>query len=487
MTPAVRAFVGLLLDVIRGQQLTIETQQRTIETQQRRIVELEAEVAELKQRLAKVEKFQHPESPAVIAPPEPPASVTPPETAVETPPKVTRKRGGQPGHRKHSRALIPVEECAAVVPVVPETCRGCGETLSGVDADPLRHQVWDIPEIKPLVTEYQRHRLTCSCCGTTTCGELPVGVPIGQTGPGLAALVTLLMVCFRLSKRRVSLFCKLLLNAPICPATVVKLQNIATAATRPAYKTLVKRLPREPSVNADETPTKQANRNAWIWVVVAASYTVFAVRLTKAAEVIKELLTVNYAGIVTSDRAKMYLWCQRLQWCWAHLKRDFEKIAQRPGPAGKYGQQLVDLTNEMFHHWHRVRDGTVTWRTFRGHYRRIQGEVYVALDEACCCADSATVATCEQLLDRFDNLWHFAETGVIEPTNNAAERALRHPVIWKQLSFGTQSASGSRFVETLLTVLETCRQRRKNAYAYLTEAIKAHFAGKKPPSLLARV
>ena len=60
-------------------------------------------------------------------------------------------------------------------------------------------------------------------------------------------------------------------------------------------------------------------------------------------------------------------------------------------------------------------------------------------------------------------------------------------MIWKQLSFGTQSAAGSRFVETLLTVLETWRQREKNTFTYLTQALTAHFAGEKTPSLLARV
>jgi len=78
--------------------------------------------------------------------------------------------------------------------------------LAGNDAEPLRHQVWEIPEIKPLVTEYQRHRLNCPCCGISTCGELPAGVPHSQAGPRLVALTALLMGCFKQSKRRVALF-----------------------------------------------------------------------------------------------------------------------------------------------------------------------------------------------------------------------------------------------------------------------------------------
>ena len=121
----------------------------------------------------------------------PPSAVHPHAKPVSAKPKSTRNRGGQPGHAKHERALIPVEECQAVVACVPDECRKCGRELRGVDPEPLRHQVWELPEIKPIVTEYQRHRLLCAC-GCSTCGELPAGVPMGQAGPRLIAFSGLL-------------------------------------------------------------------------------------------------------------------------------------------------------------------------------------------------------------------------------------------------------------------------------------------------------
>jgi transposase len=77
------------------------------------------------------------------------------------PPRATRPRGGQPGHARHERPLLPAEQCDDVIPLKPVTCRRCGRALSGEDAAPLRHPVWELPEIKPRVTEYQRHRLAC--------------------------------------------------------------------------------------------------------------------------------------------------------------------------------------------------------------------------------------------------------------------------------------------------------------------------------------
>jgi transposase len=152
--------------------------------------------------------------------------------------KSRKKRGGQPGHEKHERPLISTDQCDDVQLLKPTECRRCGAKLSGTDPEPLRHQVWELPEIKPHVTEYQRHRLRCPGCGETTCAELPVGVPQGQSGPRLMAFTALLMAFYRQSKRRTAEFLGTLLGQPCCPALAVKMQNQVTAALRPSYEAL---------------------------------------------------------------------------------------------------------------------------------------------------------------------------------------------------------------------------------------------------------
>lgn len=464
MTPAVRAFIEAMRAEWAAERRAM---QATID-------ELTAKVDRLERELGKRDKFSRTESPP--DPPAPPTSKT-----------MTKKRGGQPGHKRAERELVPVEQCREVVPCRPPTCRGCGEKLRGEDTQPLRHQVTDIPEIKPFVIEYQRHRLTCECCGVTTCGSLPAGVPTGMTGMRLVSLATMLMVLFRQSKRRVSLFCEAALGIKVSPGLVVKWQTLATNATRPAYDDLVEMLPKEKSVNVDETPTKEANASAWIWTVVARKYTVFTVRLTKARSVITQLLGSRYCGVVTSDRAKMYDCFERHQWCWAHLKRDFETLAQSPHRGAKQiGTKLVERTRELFHNWHCVRDGTIGRRTFLKHHHRLYAEFHETFDAGARSSDRATSGLCANLFNGFENLWPFANDPArqIEPTNNAAERALRHPVIWKQLSFGTQSARGSRFVETLLSAVETCRQQGRDVLRFLHESLTAKLKGQPGPSLL---
>lgn len=404
-----------------------------------------------------------------------------------------KRRGGQPGHAKHERPLIPSADCQEVIPLKPDACRQCGTALAGEDAAPLRHQVWELPVIKPIVTEYQRHRLICPCCSTSTCAPLPPGVPTGQSGPRLIALVALLMAYFRQSKSRTALFLEALLGQPCSTGLTIKHQNIATAALRPNYEELKAALPQQPRLGGDESPTKQAQAKAWVWTFVAVNFTVFGVRCTRAATVLKEFLG-SFRGIINCDRAKMYWrlgWetgdapCQHsLQWCWAHLKRDFQKlIDSSDNQAKRLGHDLMRQTEQLFHHWSRCRDGTITRATLKRELQPIRYRVEGLLLRGMFSNNPRLTGMCQELYHHRSWLWKFLDSDGVEPTNNASERSLRHAVIWRKLSFGTQSESGSRFVETMLTVIETCRQQKRNVFAHVTAAIEAHLAGQAAPSL----
>lgn len=445
------------------------------------IAELKAEVAALRGELAR--QGQTPQNSSL-----PPSTQHPHAKPVKPQAKSKKTRGGQPGHAKHERPLIPADECDEVVSLKPTECRRCGTKLSGNDPAPWRHQVYELPDIQPTVTEYQRHRLSCPCCGETTCAALPAGVPAGQSGPKLIALTALLMACFRQSKRRTSLFVTSLLNIPCCPSLTVKQQAIATDALRPAYEELVAALPSQPRLNGDESPTKEGPVKSWLWTFVAGNFTVFALRGSRAATAIRELLGETFAGVMGCDRAKMYWQCGRLQWCWAHLKRDFQAlIDDSDHQVQRLGHDLMRPTKELFRHWSRCRDGTITRRGFERLMPPIRHEIDSLLLRGVFSGNPRLIGMCRELYDHRDWLWTFLDVEGVEPTNNAAERSLRHAVIWRKLSFGTQSPAGSRFVETLLSTIETCRQQDRNVFAFLTNAVTAHFQNQATVSLLTKV
>src|SRR3990172_4192108 len=295
------------------------------------------------------------------------------------------------------------------------------------------------------------------------------------------------MGCYRQSKRRTALFLEQIFGQPCSTGWVVKLQNQATAATRGAYDELAATLRAEPVVGMDETPTKEANGKAWLWTAAAGKFTVFAVRPSREGTAVSEWLRGEFAGVVICDRAKMYWQVERLQWCWAHLKRDFQALIDSGNAqAQRLGYDLRCGARRLFEHWANYRDGTISRAALLRRLGPVRRRIEQLLLRGARSGNRLFQGTCRELHEHRGRLWAFLRHEGVEPTNNASERALRHAVIWRKLSFGTQSAAGSRFVETMLTVIETCRQQSRNVFAYLTDALEAHFAGQTVPSLLPR-
>jgi len=263
---------------------------------------------------------------------------------------------------------------------------------------------------------------------------------------------------------------------------MVSLQNRAAEAVQPAYDELVAALPTEKTLYLDESPSKEGQNKSWVWTFVAATFTVFACRLSRAREVPKQLLGA-FAGVIHCDRARMYWGFDKLQYCWAHLKRDFQGLIDSPcGVRRRLGHDLMRPTKEMFGLWQKVRDGTLSRVEFQQQMRAIRKRVESVLLRGF--FNPRVRGFCTDLYDHRARLWVFVDVEGVEPTNNAAERSLRHAVIWRKLSFGTQSASGSRFVERMLSIIETCRQQKRDVFAWTVDAVHAHLASRPAPSLL---
>ncbi len=401
-------------------------------------------------------------------------------------PRGQRRRGGQPGHPGSTRPLIPVEEVDEVVVIKPAQCTHCQAPLSGDDPQPWRHQVIELPPIKPVVTEYQWHQLACPACGETTRAPWPAGVPSRTYGPRVQATVALCTGAYRLSKRTTQQVMNEVFGVPLSVGTISPLEQATTAAVAAPVEEARTYVHEQAVAHLDETSWWQGGKRAWLWVAVTSLVTVFVVRLSRGGQVARELLGETFSGILVTDRSSAYNWypVRWRQLCWAHLLRDFEAMRGRGGRSEEIGDALLAQAHQMFAWWHRVREGTLKRSTFRSYMSPLRREVERLLEAGSRCGVPKTAGTCRDILKRREALWTFVQVEGVEPTNNTAERSIRPGVLWRKGSFGTQSEEGSRFVESMMTVVSTLKQQQRNVLEYLTEACDAALRGDAAPSLL---
>jgi transposase len=456
MTPAVRAFVEVLL----------------------------AENAALRSRVEELERRLGRNSGNSSLPP---SSDGPGQQPMRTTkPKSKRKRGGQLGHPKRTRPLIPTEECDRVVHHRPAACSDCGARLSGDDPHPQRHQVTELPAVKPIVTEHQVHTLPCPDCGHRCRGQLPATVPRGCFGPGVVAVVTLLSSFGRLSQRMIAAVLRDLFHLEVADGQISRLQSIGRKALQAGYNDIVADVRNSAALNIDETGWRQNGSKAWLWTIVGRLATLFAVRPSRSRKEVHQLLGEEFRGIVVCDRYSAYnhLEDEGRQFCWAHLLRDFQAMIDRGGVSADVGARLKESGQKLIHHWKRLKSWQIQRTTFDGHSRRLRSEILDALHDGALCNEPKTAETCRRLSNECFSLFVFVHHEGVSPTNNAAEQALRKSVIFRKLSFGTEEKTGSRNLTVILSVTETCRRLRQRPLDYIKAAVHAAFNNKPAPELI---
>lgn len=439
-----------------------------------RVSQLEAKIERLEARLRQNSSNSN----------RPPSSDPPWSKPGSSAPPSDRQRGAQPGHERSKRKLLPPDEVQCVKPSV---CEHCGEALSGEDRSPLRHQVTETPPARAMVFEYQLHSLTCRACGHRTRAKLPAGVPRGAFGPRLQSTIALFSGVYRMSRRNVQQALRDVHDVEVSLGAISKVEATVAGTLDEPYEAALRAIRRRPVVNSDETSWREANQPAWLWTAVAKHLSVFLIRRSRGSAVAKEMLGKRFGGIHVSDRWSAYDWIdiERRQVCWAHLIRDFRKIADSGGGMAKWiGESLEAQAVELFGYWYRVRDGTMRRSTFRRHVSRIRRRMRSLLETGARCSSWRAPSLCRGILELESAMWTFVDHEGVEPTNNDAERALRPAVIWRKTSLGTQSEAGSRFVERLLTCVGTLRQRGRNVLDYLTAANTAALRGTPIPSFI---
>jgi transposase len=458
----------------------LERDQR-IAALERRVAELEALVRDLQARLGT--NATNAGTPPSANPPDAPKPVTKKRTG--------KAPGGQPGHAAHLRRRLPPERVNQFVTLVPDQCTRCAAPLPPAagpeDPEPSWHQVAELPEMAAVVTEYQGHYRTCPCCGTLNHAPIPQPIKAHSAGPRLAATLAYLAGSHRVSKRGLEEITADVFDVPLSLGTVANLEAQMSEALAPAHAEALQVVRDAAVKNVDETSWKLAGDLCWLWLAATSTVAVFLIHAKRGWEGLVRLLGERIQGFVGSDRWSAYgrlsVWCRQI--CWAHLKRDFQKLVDRGGAAARLGKQFQRIADRVFEEWHLFRGGGFDRETLMRRLNDAAEAFARLLQGGRRCADAKAAAFCENVLALLPAVWRFVVTEGIEPTNNHAERLLRRGVLWRTSAFGCASAAGCRFVERLLTVVQTRRLHGRSVLRYLHAALVAHRKGLPAPSLLA--
>lgn len=388
-----------------------------------------------------------------------------------------RKRGGQPGHRGHHRMQAPPERVDEIVTYIPEKCGHCQADLpqeASPDApEPRRHQVAELPPLTAVITEHQAHCRVCPCCGVATRAEIPAEILAHTIGPRLAAIMSCFSGVYRLSRRSVKEIVETVFGVPASLGTIVALEAQTAASLTGVYEQIQAEVRTSPVKNTDETGWRERGVRNWLWAAATQTSALFRINARRGREGLQDLLGETIEGIVGSDRWSAYnkLDLKKRQICWAHLKRDFQKLVDRGGLAEPIGQSGLEVVKCLFADWGEFRQGLIDRERLIKRLKRIRFEFEADLESGNRSPDKKVARFCRNLLSIYPALWQFGEVEGVEPTNNHAERILRPCVLWRKSSFGHQSRQGKEFAERMMTVSQTLKLRKERPLDFLYNAI----------------
>src|SRR3954463_4877191 len=448
-----------------------------------KVAGLQATLAQVQAQLAAARKdsstSSKPPSSDIVKPPKPP----PP------PGQERRHAGGQPGHPKHERPLVPPERLSAPPhDYLPEICPDCGRGLRPAGDDVRVVQQVEIAEVPILIEEHRSHPGWCAHCCKVHYAPLPAAVASGGlAGPRLTTLIAYLKGACHASYGTIRKFLRDVVQVIISRGQLAKIIAKVSAALEQPYAELLQDLPLQALLNVDETGHKRNGERWWTWCFRASLYTLFKIDPTRSADVLIEVLGKEFKGVIGCDYYSAYRRYLRefgvlVQFCLAHLIRDVKFLLTLPGAAVRaYGERLREALRGLFAVIHR-REG-LSASAFQAQLGAARQAVLRAGTQ-----DVPESKHCRNLAKRFEkhgeSYFRFLTTPGVEPTNNLAEQAIRFVVIDRLITQGTRSEKGNRWCERIWTVIATCTQQGRSVFEYLEAVVGSWFADTEPPMLL---
>jgi transposase len=402
-------------------------------------------------------------------------------------PKSERKRGGQKGHRGSYRELLSADRVDTFVDLFPEVCLGCACQLPQVfDVAACRHQLLDLRDHRPHVTEWRRHEVSCQRCGASTRAAYnSAQIPSSAFGPCLTAVVAMLTGAYHLSRRKTRQLLRELFGISVSLGAISAMEQRASEALKSAHEDALREVQYAGIKHTDATSWTRSGKLMSLWTLASAAATVYQIFADGCRDTIRPLFGPRI-GILVSDRATVFsFWSMaQRQICHAHLLRKFVAFSERNGTAGALGRELLECTALMFEYWHGFKDGLLTRQELQFWLRPLQRDIERLLERGEKANIERLSGACADVLAHRNALWTFVTHEGVEPTNNHGELELRDFVLWRKRSFGSQSERGERFAERMMTAVRTARKQGKDVLDFMVGSLTAYICNTTAPRLV---
>lgn len=387
-----------------------------------------------------------------------------------------RKRGGQPGRKGSARMMLPEGSEDRLVPVPLACCPHCRMEIppDRITVSTM-HRVVDLAQKLTEVIGYALEEGTCPHCQRKARAPLPPEAAPGGIGPRLQAAAAYLRTEGRMSLTPLQRYFAEVMDVSVSRGWLHESGVALSRHLQPAWEELAEQIRTAGVLNLDETGFGRKDRD-WIWVALSARTALFHFSNTRSAKALTALLPEDYSGVIGTDRYGAYnaLKSAMRQFCWAHLRREFLALSESPRPeVASLGRRLLAEQEAIFTAWHAFREGVLDRKDLRALTAINLARLKRGLLQSTTMDHKPARTLGRNLLKHWGNLWVFLKVDGVEPTNNAAERALRPLVILKRIFQRLPSPEGKAFFERLLSLGATARIRGVPYFDWLLNALRA--------------
>lgn len=460
-----------------------------VERWERRYYHVLAQMGQLKKQVSQLQEALAGRSKDSTNSSKPPSSdiVKPAKKPASSP----RRRGAAVGHAPQQRPPFQADEIDVVQPHAYESCPQCGGPVELLPTPAEVVQQVELVAKPTLVTEHQSRTCHCPACRQDFTRPIPPPIAAaGLCGPRLTAWAAYLKGACHASYGTIQNLLRETCGLRIAKGTLVKLCQKVSRSLEPSYDELVRQIPQQSSLHIDETSHRENGQGHWTWVFRAPQFTLFQIAEKRSGDILDRLLGSEFSGTLLSDYYTVYRSYLAAhpradaQFCLAHLVRDVKFLETLPAAEDRqFATELLTELKGLFRLWHTSAEFPDE-ATFRAALIA-QGQQLERVASEQAPDTQASWALARRFKEHARQYLRFTHTPGLEPTNNAAEQAIRYVVIDRRVTQGTRSQRGRNWCQRIWTTIATCRQQGRDLLSFLERSYLALLTDTPPPPLLA--